>query len=190
MPHFRRPEQKHSMAIAMTGVALGDRLLCVGCTDSSLLGAIGSKVGLSGRICAVVPNEIESARAIRAAEKTGFLLDLEMVPGLIHIPFEDEAFNLIVIDNQEGLHSGLRPEERVGLLQAARRTLQPRGRIVIIERGPRPGLGALFRPANTPPVDPHYQSSGGAITALQAEGFRAARLLAERNGLSFFEGVR
>ena len=156
------------MAIAMTGVALGDRLLCVGCTDSSLLGAIGSKVGLSGRICAVVPNEIESARAIRAAEKTGFLLDLEMVPGLIHIPFE----------------------ERVGLLQAARRTLQPRGRIVIIERGPRPGLGALFRPANTPPVDPHYQSSGGAITALQAEGFRAARLLAERNGLSFFEGVR
>ena len=42
----------------------------------------------------------------------------------------------------------------------------------------------------TPPVDPHYQSSGGAITALQAEGFRAARLLAERNGLSFFEGVR
>ena len=40
------------------------------------------------------------------------------------------------------------------------------------------------------PVDPHYQTSGGAVAALQAEGFRAARPLAERDGLSFYEGVR
>ena len=55
---------------------------------------------------------------------------------------------------------------------------------------PRGGLGALFRPRRRGPVDPHYASSGGAIVALEAEGFRAARLLAERDGLSFFEGVR
>jgi hypothetical protein len=190
MPLFRKPGQKHSVAIAMTGVALGDRLLFVGCTDSTLLGAVGSKVGLSGRVCGVVPNAVEEARAIRAAEKTGFLLDLEVVARLSPLPYEDGAFNLIVIDNQEGLLSALRPEDRVRLLQEAHRTLQARGRIVIIERGRRGGLGALLRPANTPPVDPHYQSSGGAISALEAEGFRAARLLAERDGLSFFEGVR
>ena len=45
----------------MTGVALGDRLLQVGCTDGSLLGAIGSKVGLSGRVCAVVPDDAQAA---------------------------------------------------------------------------------------------------------------------------------
>ncbi len=174
----------------MTGVKLGDQLLFVGCTDSTLVGAIASKVGLSGRVCAVVSNEADAARAVRAAERTGFLLDLETIAGLSPIPFEDAAFNLIVVDNQEGDISRLRPEERVSLFQQAHRILQPRGRIVVIERAPRGGLGALLRPANTAPPDPHYQASGGAVAALQAEGFRAARLLAERDGLSFFEGVR
>ena len=39
------------------------------------------------------------------------------------------------------------------------------------------------------PADPHYLSSGGAVTALKAEGFKAVRQLAERDGLSFFEGI-
>jgi SAM-dependent methyltransferase len=185
----RRPESKHSLAIAMSGVNLGDRLLHIGCTDSSLLGAISSKVGLSGRVCAIVPDQEHAARARRAAEKVGFLLELE-IGGLNRFPFEDGSFNLIVVDNQEGLLSSMRPEGRVGLLQQAYRTLGPRGRIVIIERAPRAGLGALFKPSVSAPIDPRYQASGGAVAALQAEGFRAARLLAERDGLSFFEGVR
>jgi ubiquinone/menaquinone biosynthesis C-methylase UbiE len=189
VPFFRRAEQKHALAIAMSGVALGDRLLQVGCTDASLLGAIGSKVGLSGRVCAVVPDEHHAARARRAAEKSGFLLELE-TGSLVHFPFEDGAFNLIVVDNQNGLLSSMRPDQRVATLQQAFRTLAPRGRIVIIERGARGGLGALFGSPAPIPVDPHYKSSGGAVAALEAEGFRAPRLLAERDGLSFFEGVR
>jgi ubiquinone/menaquinone biosynthesis C-methylase UbiE len=173
----------------MTGVALGDRLLQVGCTDSSLLGAIGSKVGLSGRVCAIVPDDAHAARAKRAAEKSGFLLELETAE-LGHFPFEDAAFNLIVVDNQEGLLSSMRPEQRVATLQQAFRTLAPRGRIVVIERGARGGLGALFGSSNSTPADPHYKSSGGAVVSLEAEGFRATRLLAERDGVSFFEGVR
>src|SRR5689334_11316310 len=39
VPSFRRPQQKHALALAMTGAALGDRLLQIGCTDASLLGA-------------------------------------------------------------------------------------------------------------------------------------------------------
>jgi ubiquinone/menaquinone biosynthesis C-methylase UbiE len=186
---FFRVQEKHSVAIAMTGVALGDRLLQVGCTDSSLLGAIGSKVGLSGRVCAIVPDAAHAARAKRAAEKSGFLLELE-TGDLGHFPFEDGAFNLIVVDNQEGLLSSMRPEQRVATLKQAFRTLTPRGRVVIIERGARGGLGALLGSSSAAPVDPHYKSSGGAVVALEAEGFRAARLLAERDGVSFFEGVR
>jgi ubiquinone/menaquinone biosynthesis C-methylase UbiE len=186
---FRRAGDKHSVAIAMTGVTLGDRLLQVGCTDASLLGAIGSKVGLSGRVCAVVPDETHAARAKRAAEKSGFLLELE-TGNLGHFPFEDAAFNLILVDNQDGMLSSMRPEQRVATLQEARRTLAARGRIVVIERGARGGLGALFGSPSPVPADPHYKSSGGALVALEAEGFRAARLLAERDGVSFFEGVR
>jgi ubiquinone/menaquinone biosynthesis C-methylase UbiE len=180
--------QKHSLAIAMVGASLGDRLLHVGCTDASLLAAIGSKVGLSGRVCAIVPDDEHAARARRAAEKSGFLLELE-TGNLGAFPFEDGVFNLIVVDNQRGLLSSMRPEQRAATLQEAFRTLAGRGRIVVIERGERGGLGALFASTNAP-VDPHYRSSGGALVALEAEGFRAARLLAERDGLSFFEGVR
>jgi ubiquinone/menaquinone biosynthesis C-methylase UbiE len=188
VPFFRRPQQKHALAIAMTGVVLGDRLLHIGCTDASLLAAIGSKVGLSGRVCAVVPDDTHAARARRAAESSGFLLEIE-TGNLSSFPFDDAAFNLIVVDNQEGLLSSMRPENRVAVLQQAFRTLAPRGRIVVIERAARNGLGALFGSSAQAPVDPHYKSSG-AIAALEAEGFRAARLLAERDGLSFFEGVR
>jgi ubiquinone/menaquinone biosynthesis C-methylase UbiE len=184
----RQPQQKHALAIAMTGVNLGDRLLQIGCSDASLMGAIGSKVGLSGRVCAVVPDDAQAARARRAAEKSGFLLELE-IGNLGRFPFDDGAFNLSVVDNLEGLLSSMRPEQRVAMLKEAFRTLTSRGRIVVIERSARAGLGALFGPGATP-IDQHYKNSGGALAALEAEGFRGARLLAERDGLSFFEGVR
>src|SRR5687767_1481689 len=170
----------------MVGASLGDRLLHVGCTDASLMGAVGSKVGLSGRVCGIVPDDAHAARARRAAEKSGSLLELE-TGDLGTFPFEDSAFNVIVVDNQDGLISSMRPEQRVATLQEAFRTLAARGRIVVIERGERGGLGALFGSRAGAPVDPHYKSSGGAIGALGAEGFRAVRLLAERDGLSFFE---
>lgn len=186
---FRRGGDSHALAVAMTGVTLGDRVLQIGCTDGSLLGAICAKVGLSGRASAIVAGEADAARARRGAEKAGVLLELE-VGHLDGFPFEDGAFNLIVVDNQEGLLSGARPEQRVAILQQAYRTLTPRGRIVVIDRAARAGLGALLRPSTAGPVDPNYQSSGGAVPALQAEGFRAVRALADRDGLSFFEGVR
>ena len=140
-------------------------------------------------MCAAVPNDAHAARARRAAENSGFLLELE-TGDLGTFPFEDGAFNVIVVDNQEGLISSMRPEQRVATLHEALRTLAPRGRIVVIERGERGGLGALFGSSGGAQVDAHYKSSGGAITALKAEGFRAVRLLAERDGVSFFEGVR
>lgn len=186
---FRRGGDAHALAVAMTGVNLGDRLLMIGCTDASLLGAISSKVGLSGRACAVVLNDADATRARRGAEQAGALVEIEIATPEA-FPFEAGAFNLVVVDNQQGLLSSARPERRVALLQQAFRALAVRGRIIIIERAPRAGLGALLKPSDALPVDPHYQSSGGAVVALGAEGFRAARALADREGLSFFEAVR
>jgi SAM-dependent methyltransferase len=186
MAIFKRGAEKHALAIAMAGVKLGDRLLHVGCTDASLVAAIGSKVGLSGRACALVSSDADETRARSGAERAGILLEIEKSP-LNSFPYPDRSFDLIVVDNQHGLIANARPELRVAALQEARRTLAPRGRIVVIERAPRAGLGALLR--GTEPPDPHYLSSGGAIAALKAEGFKAVRQLAERDGLSFFEGI-
>jgi ubiquinone/menaquinone biosynthesis C-methylase UbiE len=187
MALFRRAGEQHALAIAVAGVKLGDRLLQVGCTDGSLLAAMSAKVGMSGRACLLVNTDDEVTRAHRGAERAGVLLEVEKAQ-LRNFPYEDRAFELIVFDNQDGLIANVRPEERVAALQEARRTLAPRGRIVIIERAPRAGLGALLSRA-APEVDPHYQNTGGALTALRAEGFKAVRQLAERDGLSFFEGI-
>jgi ubiquinone/menaquinone biosynthesis C-methylase UbiE len=173
----------------MTGVNLGDRLLMIGCTDASLLSAIGSKVGLSGRVAAVVSDESRASRARRGAEQGGILLEIER-NNLETLPFEDGAFNLIVVDAQDGLLAKMRPEPRRALLREAFRVSSPRGRIVIIERRNRPGIGGFLKRSPPPAEDQAYESSGGSIAALQDAGFRAARLLAERDGLSFLEGVR
>lgn len=185
MAIFRRGSGRHAVAVAMTGVKLGDRLLQIGCSDPSLLAAIASKVGLSGRACVAAASEVEADRARKGGERRGILLEVEKTTPE-SLPFGDNSFDLVVVDNLGGWFSKMKPESRVRCLQHAHRTLVPRGRIVVIERAPRAGLGGLFRPS---PIDPHYGSSGGAQTALKAEGFTAVRHLAERDGMSFFEGI-
>jgi ubiquinone/menaquinone biosynthesis C-methylase UbiE len=187
MALFKRSGDKHALAIAMTGVKLGDRLLQIGCTDPSLLSALSAKVGMSGRACVLITTDDEAASALRSAERAGVLLEVEKAP-LNQFPYDDHAFDLVLIDNRDGLISNMKPEQRVLALQQARRTLVPRGRIVIIERGARAGLGALLSRTGAP-ADSHYQQTGGAETALRAEGFKSVRRLAERDGMSFFEGI-
>ena len=54
MIRFRRADDPHLLAVSMTGVKTGDRLLQLGCGHGDRLGAIAAKVGLSGRAVAVV----------------------------------------------------------------------------------------------------------------------------------------
>jgi ubiquinone/menaquinone biosynthesis C-methylase UbiE len=187
MALFGRSGEKHSLEIAMSGVKLGDRLLQIGAADAPLAAALGAKSGMSGRSCLITISEEEAAHATRAAARAGVLLEVTRAP-LERLPYEDGSFDLIVIHNQDGLISTMKPEQRVGVLQQARRVLAPRGRVVIVERAVRAGLAALLSRAAVA-ADPQYQRSGGAVTALQAEGFKAVRMLAERDGLSFFEGI-
>ena len=187
MALFNRSGQKYALEIAMTGVKLGDRLLQIGAADASLAAALGAKAGMSGRASVLAATDEEAARATRAAERAGVLLEVQRAP-LDTFPYDDHAFDLIVINNQDGLIATMTPEQRVAALQQSKRVLAPRGRIVIIERAPRAGLGALLT-RTAVAANPHYLRSGGAVTALQAEGFKAVRPLAERDGLSFFEGI-
>jgi SAM-dependent methyltransferase len=187
MALFHRSGEKHALEIAMTGVKLGDRLLQIGGADLPLAAALAAKAGMSGRAALLAASGEEAALAARTAERAGVLLDVDH-PAAGNFPYEDHAFDLIVVHNQDGLIATMKPEQRVATLQQARRVLAPRGRIVIIERAPRAGLGSLLSRVAVV-ADPHYQNTGGAVTALRAEGFKAVRPLAERDGLSFFEGI-
>jgi len=166
----------------MTTVKMGDQLVLIGCADGNRMGAIALKVGLSGRAVAVVPDEESAVRMKRGAVDAGALVDVHM-SSLTRLPLDNAGFDLAVVDDTGGLLTALRPEDRVALVRETARALKSRGRVIVIGAVPRGGLGALFTRAQSgPPFDPQ--------PSLEADGFRFVRLLGEREGLKFVEGVK
>lgn len=186
MNPFARRGAPHALAVSMTGVKMGDRFVQIGCADGGRLGAIASKVGLSGRAAAVVPDADAAVRARRGAEAAGVLVDVEIAPPT-RLPLDDASFDLAVVDDTAGFFGSLRAEDRVAAVREALRILRPGGRAMVIGAAPRGGLGALLSRAQS---GPPFTASGGAALALQADGFASVRLLAEREGLVFVEGIK
>src|SRR5205085_2695873 len=110
MALFQRSGEKHSLEIAMTGVKLGDRLLQIGGADAPLVAALSAKVGMSGRGCLLVVTDEEAARARRTAERAGVLLEVERDSRLA-FPYDDRAFDLLVIHSQDGWLAAMKPEQ-------------------------------------------------------------------------------
>jgi len=182
MAPFLKKTDPHALAVAMTTVKMGDELLHIGCADGDRMGAIAVKVGLSGRAVAVVPDEDSAARARRGAAGAGALVDVHITP-LSKLPLDHDAFDLAVVDDTGGLLATMRPEDRVALVRETARVLKPRGRVIVIGAVPRGGLAAIFTRAQSgPSFDPQ--------PSLEADGFRFVRLLGEREGLKFVEGVK
>lgn len=182
MAPFLRKTDPHALAVAMTTVKMGDQLLHIGCADGSRMGAIAVKVGLSGRAVVTVHDEPSAVRAKRGAADAGALVDVHVTP-LTTLPLESGAFDLAIVDDTSGLFGTMRAEDRVALVRETARVLKPRGRVIVIGTVPRAGLGALFTRAQSgPSFDPQ--------PSLEADGFRFVRVLGEREGLKFVEGVK
>lgn len=183
---FFRKARIEALPVTMAGVRMGERLLQVGVDDAGLVAALASKVGLSGAAAHAVDNEAAAARVRAAAAGAGVLVDVQVTP-LRALSFAPGSFDLAVIHSTSGLLASMTPEDRVGCLQAVHRALRSGGRVVVIEAAPRQGLAALFRGHA---VNEHYAAAGGADAALKAEGFRPVRLLGEREGYRFTEGLK
>jgi SAM-dependent methyltransferase len=170
------------LALSMSGVKLGDRALVLG-DDPPLLASIAVKTGLTGRTCAVVEGEERARRVRDAAERDGALVESFAAP-VTRLPLDGESFDVVVLRD---VLPSLTPERRVACLHEVLRVLRPGGRCLVIDPAPRGGLGGILSRRGQ---DPFYAERGGAPTALQAEGFRAVRTIAEREGLCFVEGVK
>jgi ubiquinone/menaquinone biosynthesis C-methylase UbiE len=182
MNPFTRRDNPYPLVVGMTGVKMGDRFAQIGCADGGRLAAVAAKVGLSGRAAAAVPDEASADRARKAAARAGVLVEVD-VASPSRLPFEDGAFNIAIIDNTAGLMTTMRAEDRVAMVREAARILVPGGRVMVLSRAERGGIGAvLSRAQSGPPFDPQ--------PALQADGFKAVRLLAAREGLVFVEGLK
>jgi ubiquinone/menaquinone biosynthesis C-methylase UbiE len=179
MPWLKRSAPADPLAVSMSGAKLGDRLLVIGCGDPALIAALASKSGLTGRACAVDASPDRVAEAARIAEREGALVETTTAPGWT-LPFDGDSFDLVVIRDVPA-------NDRGNAVSESRRVLRPGGRCMIIDTTSRGGLGGLLARRST---DDRQGESDAARRALEDAEFVAVRLLAERDGLLFVEGVK
>lgn len=164
---LRGDAARYDLVASMVGAKLGERLLLMGGADGRLLAALGAKTGLTGTIAAVEPDKETATRVLTDATKAGVLADAYAAADGV-MPFDINSFDIVVIPfpADEG------PSLAAPLAEAFR-VLRNGGRVSIITRS---------------------SSSSGAsspiVAAIQQAGFRASRLLAERDKLVFYEGVK
>jgi ubiquinone/menaquinone biosynthesis C-methylase UbiE len=183
---FATRADAHALAVRMVDVKMGDRFLQVGCAHGGRFGAVAAKVGLSGSAAAIAPDERSAIRARKGAAAAGVLVDVTVAPPM-RLPADDGAFDVAVVDDTAGLLGALDPADRTTAASELFRILRPGGRALVIGAARRRGLAALLP---RPPVSPQFLAAGGARGALEAAGFKSVRVLAEREGLSFVEGLK
>lgn len=179
---FVRQGDPHALAVGMTGVKMGDSLAQIGCGHGARLGAVAAKVGLSGRAVAYAPEEASAARAQKGGEQAGVLIEVDTTPPG-RLAAESGAFDLVIVDETDAALAALPEPQRRAMLHEARRIVRPGGRLMIIAPGTASGLGALFKSA--PPA-----VSYDRVKLLEAENFKSARVLADREGLLFVEAIK
>lgn len=179
---LRKSSLEH-LAVSMAGVKLGDRLLVVGCADPLLIAQLALKTGLTGRAFAVDEDERAVAAAAEIASREGALIETATAPWGSS-PLESESFDVAVVRD---VLPHLTAAGRDVCLGEVRRVLRPGGRCLIIDGKGRGRLTAVTRSG---PAASDYRDTDGPVRVLTAQGFKAARILAEREGLLFAEAVK
>jgi SAM-dependent methyltransferase len=169
--------QLDPLQVSMTGVKMGERFLMIGCDDRGLLAGLASKTGLSGFAAAATFDEESAGRARAIGAKIGALIEVHSITDAL--PFDSHAFDMVVVDDTHGGFASQSSGVRVSCLREGRRVLRAGGRIDVVE-GSGGGLfgGAVSRQA-------HYD----VLQEMSAAGFAPVRLLAERDGFRFLEGI-
>ena len=174
---------REPLAIAMSGVRMGERLLQIGMDTPLVTGSLAAKPGLSGESSIAIMDEATADRARRAVSETGALANIGTY-ALNALPFDSGSFDVIVIHNRSGQSASVLSTQGSGALGECRRVLRAGGRLVVLERGTRTGLAAIFQPRSS------RGQAETTIKALEAAGFRAVRVLGDREGYCFVEGLQ
>ncbi len=157
--------------VSMTGVRMGERFLQIGCHDRSLLAGLAAKVGLSGTSAVAAFNEQDAERARKIGAKVGALIEIyDIGDDGRNWAIGAEQFDMVVIDDTASEFWGF--DDVAALLRKALASLRAGGRIEVVTK------------IETPHVKVNFEQE------LAKAGFKPVRVLAERNGLRFVEGLR
>jgi predicted methyltransferase len=170
----------------MTGVRMGERVLQIGVHDPELTGTLAARPGLSGHAAIVTLSDAAADRARRACEQAGVLADVTVTTAAAP-QIDGRAFDAAIVHDTDPALATLADDARVAVFRACHEALRPGGRLIVIDSLPRTGLAALLS-RSAPQTEP---PAAGVLTgALEAAGFRPVRLLAEREGYRFIEGLK
>jgi hypothetical protein len=175
------------LVMAMSGVRMGERLLQIGVDDPAVLGALAAKVGISGHAAVITIDERSADRARHGIADASTLADVTVTSDGT-LPFDEACFDVVVVHSVNGLLASLDAGVRDRLLQQVLHATRSGGRVIVTEAGERSGITAMFAPP--PKKDERYDAAGGTMAAMQAAGFKPVRLLADRDGLRFTEGLK
>ena len=145
------------LAVSMSGVKLGERLLQVGVDDAALAGLLASKTGLSGSAAHAVSTDAEAVRVNRGAKKAGVLVEVRVTP-LDQLPYEAASFDVVVVHSAAGQLASADAAARLAVLRDLLRVVRPGGRLVTIE----PGLPRGCRRCSGEPPRPREPTRGPA----------------------------
>jgi hypothetical protein len=177
--------KRDPLPVTMSGVRLGEKALQIGDGDARVMALIAAKTGLTGRAAIVVLDERAAARIRHAIDEAGVLAEVGVVDQGDRP--DDASFDVIVVHDVPRTIGSSDAAVRSGWLQLCLRVLRSGGRIVTIERGAPVGLRALFGGGSQ---GQSLAAGGDTLTMLRSAGFAAVRLLGDREGLRFIEGLK
>lgn len=184
---LRKPTRsREPLPLTMTGVRMGERVLQIGVHDEALTGLLAARPGLSGHAAIVTLSESAAARARHACEQAAVVADVTVTAAAApHI--DGSPFDAAIVHDADAEVTGLAPAERLALFRACHHALRAGGRLILIDSLPVSGISALLGRSKSQSEPPALQALTGA---LEAAGFRPVRLLAEREGYRFIEGLK
>ena len=179
---YLRKSELEPLAVSMCGLKLGHRFLVLGTSDPELVWRLAGKAGLTGRACMIDESSDKTTAAAVEVEQQGALVESFTAP-FTSLPFDDGTFDAVVVRNSIAT---IEPSRRAAAMSEVFRVVRPGGRCIAIEDLPRGGVWAKVtgRGGGTASAGPL------AVEQLTAAGFRGARLLAERDGIAFAEGIK
>ena len=178
---------REPLAVSMSSVRPGERVLQIGVNDPRIVHIIASKAGLTGLATIIVPNEASAQKLRGTADESSSTVEPRIEP-LDRLPLEDSVYDVAIVHNTEGLLASLEVDVRNQAMRECLRVLRPGGRLVVLDAGKLSGMRALF--GGGPKLDTAYEAAGGTVAVLQGAGFTAVRVLSEREGYRFVEGLR